>query len=177
MGATTFTNYHDGADADTAFNAACRDARYEYGHGGYTGTLAEKYSYVIVTQTLMTYDEACDHANHLLDTNDHRIDDKWGPAGAIPVKTDHRTVAVDDIPASVIGTLIPYDLERITRIARTRDLITDGETVASGWVENRYQPNNRFPVQVAHLTVTRNAAELAAQTKPDGWLFFGWASS
>lgn len=46
MGATTFTTVAAGKTADDAYNAAVRDALYWHGHGGYTGTIAEKGGYV-----------------------------------------------------------------------------------------------------------------------------------
>ena len=45
MGATTFSTYGLGKTAGDAFYAAQDRARYEYGHGGYTGTIAEKSGY------------------------------------------------------------------------------------------------------------------------------------
>lgn len=42
MGATTFFTYGAGRNVNEAFRSAQDDARYEYGHGGYTGTIAEK---------------------------------------------------------------------------------------------------------------------------------------
>jgi hypothetical protein len=47
MGATTFSTYGLGKTAGDAFYAAQDRARYEYGHGGYTGTIAEKSGYVL----------------------------------------------------------------------------------------------------------------------------------
>jgi len=42
MGATTFETTAVGRDFGAAFTAAVRDAQYDYGHAGYTGTIAEK---------------------------------------------------------------------------------------------------------------------------------------
>ena len=42
MGAEVFYNSIKGTDANKAFIAAHEDACYEHGHGGYSGTLAEK---------------------------------------------------------------------------------------------------------------------------------------
>lgn len=44
MGADVFMNVIVGKfkDANEAFNQAVKDAQYEHGHGGYTGTIAEK---------------------------------------------------------------------------------------------------------------------------------------
>ena len=42
MGAYEFTSYGFGKDAGVAFDACVRQAQWEFGHGGYTGTIAEK---------------------------------------------------------------------------------------------------------------------------------------
>jgi hypothetical protein len=42
MGATTFFTYSHGRNVGEAFRQAQDEARYENGHGGYTGTIAEK---------------------------------------------------------------------------------------------------------------------------------------
>lgn len=47
MGATTFSQYGLGKTPEAAFAAAHEYAAYMHGHGGYTGTLAEKGSYVL----------------------------------------------------------------------------------------------------------------------------------
>lgn len=48
MGATEFSISQSASQSiEEAFRAAVRQAQYEYGHGGYTGTIAEKESYVL----------------------------------------------------------------------------------------------------------------------------------
>lgn len=42
MGAADFSTIALGKSAADAFNAAVSEAQYEYGHGGYTGSIAEK---------------------------------------------------------------------------------------------------------------------------------------
>jgi hypothetical protein len=54
MGAATFETYRDGADVSAAFRNAVEEAGWEYGHGGYTGTIAEKDDYVIITRCRRT---------------------------------------------------------------------------------------------------------------------------
>ena len=49
MGACTFETTAKGATARQAFSAAVAAAQYERGHGGYTGTIAEKSDFVILT--------------------------------------------------------------------------------------------------------------------------------
>ncbi|MDT7785579.1 MAG: hypothetical protein QOF58_3998 [Pseudonocardiales bacterium] len=88
MGATTFSTYGEGADVATAFRAAIEDAQYEYGHRSYTGTIAEKDSYVVIDAAPRSEGDAEALAAKLLDVDDDRISDKWGPAGAIAVRRE-----------------------------------------------------------------------------------------
>jgi len=81
MGGTTFMIEASGETASKAFASAVDNARYECGHGGYTGTIAEKDTFVFINCpndiNPVTY------ADKLIDEGDRRIDDKWGPAGCI----------------------------------------------------------------------------------------------
>ena len=47
MGANVFTTFSMGKDAEDAFFNAVDQAKYDYGHSGYTGTIAEKDSFVM----------------------------------------------------------------------------------------------------------------------------------
>ena len=47
MGAEQFENIAPGNTAQEAFNAAYEDAAYDYGHAGYTGTIAEKSGFTL----------------------------------------------------------------------------------------------------------------------------------
>lgn len=49
MGASLFESHGLGKDAKAAFSAAVANAQYEYGHGGYSGTIAEKHEFVLFT--------------------------------------------------------------------------------------------------------------------------------
>lgn len=51
MGASTFITSGQGRDAQQAFSRAVDDALYAYGHDGYTGSIAEKTDFVMVTTT------------------------------------------------------------------------------------------------------------------------------
>lgn len=48
MGAVTFIDSAFAKDAHTAFLAAREQAAWEHGHGGYTGTIAEKPGFVLI---------------------------------------------------------------------------------------------------------------------------------
>ena len=50
MGAEYFETVSFGSTPGKAFTSAVKEAKYEYGHRGYTGTIAEKDGYQIVTR-------------------------------------------------------------------------------------------------------------------------------
>jgi hypothetical protein len=73
-----------GATVGEAFANAVEQALYEYGHRGYTGSLAEKHDYIVIPlDGEATKDAAVAAARKLMHDDDARISDKWGPAGAI----------------------------------------------------------------------------------------------
>ena len=87
MGGCDFARFAEGENAQQAFDIAVKDALYFYGHGGYTGTIAEKHDFVMIpVPEGFDYDDkdaAMTFAYKLIDEGDPRIDDKWGPAGCI----------------------------------------------------------------------------------------------
>ncbi len=88
MGADTFSERGKGATVQEAFNAARAQALHDYGHRGYTGSLAEKTDFVVIDlpEAYALLPEK--YADSLIDAGDSRIDDKWGPAGAIKIADD-----------------------------------------------------------------------------------------
>jgi len=109
MGAEEFEATVSGDSVKDAFWAAVQQAQYDYGHSGYTGTIAEKGEYVVfkapagtddamimqVIEAVSRFgwsgrqnspeDEAARiaYAAFPLDEMAAVFDDKWGPAGAI----------------------------------------------------------------------------------------------
>lgn len=86
MGANVFMTVGLGNTAKKAFDKAVYEARYQHGHGGYTGTIAEKNSFVVIP--VPDGITAFQYAEQLIDADDERICDKWGDAGCIHVKDD-----------------------------------------------------------------------------------------
>ena len=81
MGACTFYTTEKGKTAEEAFRRAVAQARHEYGYGGYSGTIAEKSKFKVIP---CPKDKApMEHADELLENDDPRMNDKWGPAGCI----------------------------------------------------------------------------------------------
>ncbi len=83
MGAQEFTQKAKGKTAKDAFHAAREQAYYDYGHAGYTGSIAEKSEFVEIP--VPTGQEAIQFASQLLANADPRVDDKWGPAGCVKI--------------------------------------------------------------------------------------------
>ncbi|WKV74128.1 hypothetical protein AW27_023075 [Streptomyces sp. PCS3-D2] len=87
MGAVDFDHIEAGPDVEQAFHAARDAALYEHGRGGYTGSIAEKDTYLAFDEPRTSADKAYVRASQLLNA-DRRISDKRGPAGALPVVLD-----------------------------------------------------------------------------------------
>jgi len=81
MGGQTFAVKGRGKSPDQAFNALVTKTLTFYGLRGYTGTIAEKDSFVMIPIPAGVDPE--DYADTLLDAGDERVDDKYGPAGCI----------------------------------------------------------------------------------------------
>lgn len=111
MGAESFNIHAIGVTAAEAFKSARTAALWNYGHSGYTGTIAEKDGYVMVpvpsTMPTITIHHRRDnqlheerlssdqprpmtlseYADHLNDDSNSPVDDKWGPAGCFQVSS------------------------------------------------------------------------------------------
>lgn len=85
MGADVFFTEVRGGSAREAFVEAVRQASYEYGVSGYTGTIAEKNGVGFVRIAVPDGEDPYVFAGQLIDEQDERVDDKWGPAGCIRV--------------------------------------------------------------------------------------------
>ena len=98
MGACIFKTKSIGKTAEEAFRKAVDQAAWEYGHGGYTGTIAEKSSFTIIAdkpqalaakfpdgplKEALSLGSTRSIADALIELYDSRIDDKWGPAGCV----------------------------------------------------------------------------------------------
>jgi len=76
MGATTFVTAYGNPTTMTpqeAFDKARAQARHEYGHNGYTGTIAEKDTLYHVADP--------DAIDTILDDDKHPVGSKYGPCG------------------------------------------------------------------------------------------------
>jgi hypothetical protein len=98
MGAEQFRDTAKAKTAEEAFKKLVEEAQYDYGHAGYTGTIAEKPSFRQFTPPDgMTPGEFM-YALELSDGDDEHIreawecyDDKWGPAVCVQEDEDTWT--------------------------------------------------------------------------------------
>lgn len=84
MGATWFESVSDHDNVAKAFKEARQAALWDYGHAGYTGTIAEKSKYTVIDLNPHDINDIEEFAWQMND--DPRVSDKWGPAGAIKLK-------------------------------------------------------------------------------------------
>jgi hypothetical protein len=88
VGSETFFTKSHAKSPKAAFEKAVKEAKRDYGHAGYTGTIAEKDSYQMVSYVSSTMSEAQQLADSLIDTPPYS--DKWGPAGCLRVSDDPK---------------------------------------------------------------------------------------
>ncbi|MFD3667211.1 hypothetical protein [Streptomyces sp. NPDC058672] len=88
MGAIAFFTTAIGTDPMSAFNAARREASWEHGNGGNTGSIAEKDTFKLFDESTRGEEAALARTEELFDRDDSPIADKWGPAGALPITVD-----------------------------------------------------------------------------------------
>lgn len=172
MGAEFFTTYREGTDAKAAFKAAREDALYEHGHRGYTGTIAEKDEFTVIDTTPIRLDDAERKAGELADAGDPRIDNKRGPAGALPVLTGERTVDITITTADAPHGGFKSLEDAAAQILAKRGLLREGEKPAYG-ITGAYE---RHPITGRPYTGTLNVPLKGGPLEHTGWLFFGWAS-
>lgn len=85
MGATNFMCVGGGMSAQEAFQDAREYALHENGHGGYTGTVAEKSSFRIVECSDLSEDGIVNLCKTIMDDESHWAQEKYGPAACIEI--------------------------------------------------------------------------------------------
>lgn len=95
MGATWFeqvgiTNSTDEGPKDV-FDRLVQDARWEYGHGGYSGTIAEKHGFTHIPRPARKSAHATADALRKSAPADHPVHDKWGPAVCVTLSPAETT--------------------------------------------------------------------------------------
>lgn len=92
MGAVPFFNDSSGPTLKEAFSNSVQQAQHMHGHGGYSGTIAEKSSVTEIPRAEVPDSmNPIDYARQLIDEDDSRVSDKWGPAGAIKLESNDES--------------------------------------------------------------------------------------
>jgi hypothetical protein len=150
MGGNTFFTTAEGRTADDAFRTAVSQAQWEYGHGGYTGTIAEKASdgFVMIADNGSQVSERIRAEKKRLQAAIRRTTDKFEKNSLRWRLTDLRTIKLKKrmSPREIASALM--DL---------RDRRVDDKWGPCGCID--LTPN------------------LTGKRKPKRFLFFGWASS
>ncbi|GAB2992541.1 hypothetical protein GCM10027184_53550 [Saccharothrix stipae] len=169
MGAEIFSTYAEGVDVAAAFRAAVEQAQYDDGHDGSTGAIAEKDHYVVIDGGPLSLSEAEALADRLIEGRDSRVDDKWGPAGAIAVLGGSRTLTGLPVPVRADG----YPDTETAALAAVEGRLGDTETVTETAL-SFYTARRRGIDVDEHTTAT---VTTTGSPEVTGWLFFGWANS
>lgn len=188
MGANTFCQSAKGQSAQEAFRKAVDEARYENGHRGYTGTLAEKGSFVEIRECApLTMQEAQKQADLLIDAGDERIDDKWGPAGCIVVrKPDVLQPCGKDKALSLARAKFGPTAELVLKTERASKANGGKKTVrAAIFIVSEKQGfgcNEKVPGGWRRSVASAEGPDEKTACgnlfcEPGEYLFFGWASS
>ena len=104
MGACTFYTQASGQTASKAFSSAVDSALWYSGHGGYTGTIAEKDEFVQITVPQGKDPER--YAQTLVDEGDGRVDRQVGPGRdasfwrRLPARTEQTAIYSSDVASS-----------------------------------------------------------------------------
>lgn len=134
MSSYQFDAVGKGADPAEVFAGLVADAQYNFGHAGYTGTIAEKDDFVVICQQPLLIDDAYKLAEELFEADDERISDKWGPAGAIPLCESAPTMnPFRTVTGLTVSTTSPNPEEEV---AATVELQPGEEIVAISVVES-----------------------------------------
>lgn len=91
MGAEYFTQNARGETAQKAYETARDQALFEHGHMGYTGSLAEKDGFTLLTLPPEFRGRPYDFIEHLEATSHPLINDKWGPACCVQIGPEQYT--------------------------------------------------------------------------------------
>jgi hypothetical protein len=190
MGANTFEDYAWGKTPQEAFQSAVEDAQHECGHGGYTGTIAEKHDFTMIEVPAKWKGNEEEYAYHLMQEDDSRISDKWGPAGCIIVQSKD---SFDEVPYATIVERYKqqgarkwetaYRLTAPENYIRYENSQTEAEKVAK-----EYAKAHNVSVQITILKRLMNGDDRIVRVVPktktvkskqtlNKYLFFGWASS
>ena len=84
MGAHSCEQIGHGATAQESDRPLCAEARHDYGHSGYSGTIATTRGFLLATHNVLPTRAARQMAADLINQSDPRLE-KWGKYGCISI--------------------------------------------------------------------------------------------
>lgn len=189
MGGTTFYTKAEGKNPKEAFERAVKEAKYEYGNRGYTGTIAEKDDFVVIDcPKEMMHSH---YASYLIKENDPRISNNNSPAGCIFIES-LRDAEEEEAEHTVIKTKIVNVPQKGTKKWETYYVLYAGGTMldkqklkkdalrVANTLATQYQTQIDIRIE-KHLeegnTLTATVTPVLSNVQ-EAWnlyLFFGWA--
>jgi hypothetical protein len=88
MGGNSFYTRKSAKTAEVAFKALVEEARHEHGHGGYTGSIAEKFDFLMVELLSGETPAAC--VLRCVNDECHWSNEKWEAAACIDTGPDPK---------------------------------------------------------------------------------------
>lgn len=178
MGANTFIDLGIGRDAEEAFRRLVADAAYQHGHGGYTGTVAEKHDFVVLDLPDvpgMSPSELAEHALAGLRQATEYVRRGGGTyEGGAWVRELDQVVPIPAAAAQAIARVTDAVDDKWGPAGCFEVTHTDeGREALSRWVEEQ----RRYG---AFTVVAGSRVRVGPEPTTEGlrvFLFFGWASS
>ena len=179
MGATTFTTSAKGRTAEEAFRTAREDACHWHGHGGYTGSIAEKGGLVLITDDGRALRARVDAAVAALRVIARSVRE---PGKTDPARLQARlerevrgvelAISVWDLEGSKaeIARTLRGELKRLTELRKRCRARMTGAELADALIEigDRRIRDKWGPAGCIDLTPRKK--------RDKEFLFFGWAS-
>lgn len=176
MGGCTFYNEVEGKTAKAAFTRAVEDAQYESGHGGYTGTIAEKHSFVMIdaeAEAARVEKGLREKLSRFTLAEQKKLVRRYEELRAKREKSFASLTEAENEEFFMLPSQVPDAAQLAERKARVREEI---KTVRK--VRARAIVIARFLIDARDSRVDEKWGPAGCIKLPGGkWLFFGWASS
>lgn len=165
MGGNTFEEISFGKDARDAFSKAIDEARHFHGHGGYTGTIAEKSSYTFITDTFSEMKKR-------IKAKMSRVRDEIRAEKA-KRKKDRDTFALNDLREELVRLQYANRIKASSGAFGLANMLTE---MNDRRIDDKWGPAGCIEIKGKAATELKKRYGLKGKrVKP--FLFFGWASS
>lgn len=183
MGSQSFTSYSRGKNAQDAYNKACEEAEYEYGHqDGYSGAINSSAGFGDITKEFKAskkpmnqfINEQIDKLTKFEGARCICLEEPIGNTNVIKTQVEH---IVTPGTKRWVLTYIVYCGD-----SRIASAVTKGEAVKKA---RAYSEKNQCSTTIkmertlnnaSHALVAKITYKKATKERDGRWIFFGWAS-